>query len=575
MVQALAAAVRSAVAELAGQPMTAMIQPTTAHEDISLVTRIQQAWAQPRGKVAFIGGMVAVLAAFGFLLSRLEGNVAILGPEKNITETLTITPQSQVASPTTENPTATQLLTTSLSPQAKQACILPSADLIAWWPGEGDTRDIVGGNDGTLTGGLNFDAGKVGQAFRFDGVDDSLNVPNKNDVFDLGEQFTIDFWMKADPDNPMKDCCQGLVATDFYVLELMERGMQFAIYDEATGGLESIVPTVALFLPDTWYHITGVYDGIEARTYVNGVLNYVYTISSTVPIPIKPMLDGTEFGDSFLAIGSEEGRYNEPYLNYNRYFKGLIDEVAIYKRALNETEIQTLFAAGSAGKCAPSDSALTPTLSTQAEQARAFAEPILRAVKDLPPDFQDDFSRQSDWGFNTGPHRDKGRMEIVDGVLRLNVTSSADTAEVGFATHPRLHFNNFVLSVEANLRGLVEGNGLLQIAWRGGEDGAGVVFWLRSDGEWRIAFCGSCDPDLAYGRQLIDISNPVSITVISRETEYVVALNGAPIAYVNDAGRQPGMPIQLILWVPEGVHDATVEYDNLRVWNLDNVPGLP
>ena len=559
MVQALAAAVRSAMAEPAGQPMTAMFKPTTAHEDVSLITRIQKAWVRPRGRVALVGGVVAVFVILGLLLSQLPGQVAIVGPEINITETLTITPQSQVAAPTTENPTATQLLTTSLSPQAKQACVHSSAGLIAWWPGEGDARDIVGGNDGTLTDGLNFDTGIVGQAFRFDGIDDSVNVPNTNDVFDLGEQFTIEFWMKADPDNPMKDCCQGLVATDFYVLELMERGMQFAIYDEATGGLESIVPTVALFLPDTWYHITGVYDGIEARTYVNGVLNYVYTMSNTVPIPIKRMLDGTEFGDSFLAIGSEEGRYNEPYLNFNRYFKGLIDEVAIYNRALNETEIQTLFAAGSAGKCAPSDSVLTPTLSPQAEQARAFAEPILAAIADRPPDFEDDFSAD-DKGWVT----DNSCGQIMDGRLRTNILNMDQTT---CGVHNSiLDITNFVFEIDLT-QSYTEIQGTAGVQWRHTSTGLYGVYVEVPGQRWELQT--EHVPDTSR-----DWSGPASgrIRVIGLGNQFAVYINQTPVFYLqNDLYTNGAIDFNL----SAGTGPIAVEFDNVKLWNLDNVPGLP
>lgn len=42
--------------------------------------------------------------------------------------------------------------------------ILPPADLVAWWPGDGNANDIVGGNDGGLLGGSAYAPGKVGQA---------------------------------------------------------------------------------------------------------------------------------------------------------------------------------------------------------------------------------------------------------------------------------------------------------------------------------------------------------------------------------------------------------------------------
>ena len=42
--------------------------------------------------------------------------------------------------------------------------------MISWWPGDGYAFDIQGVNNGTLQGGATFTAGKVRQAFNFDGV---------------------------------------------------------------------------------------------------------------------------------------------------------------------------------------------------------------------------------------------------------------------------------------------------------------------------------------------------------------------------------------------------------------------
>jgi len=39
--------------------------------------------------------------------------------------------------------------------------------LVSWWRGEGDAKDSVGGNHGTLMGDATFAPGKAGQAFSF------------------------------------------------------------------------------------------------------------------------------------------------------------------------------------------------------------------------------------------------------------------------------------------------------------------------------------------------------------------------------------------------------------------------
>src|SRR5262245_47555761 len=102
---------------------------------------------------------------------------------------------------------------------AAQVCVEPPSDLVSWWSGNGHANDIVDGNAGKLHNGTTFATGMVSQAFSFDGIDDSVAVPKASNL-NVGNQITIDFWMKADPSNPMNTCCQGLVTTDFYSIEI-------------------------------------------------------------------------------------------------------------------------------------------------------------------------------------------------------------------------------------------------------------------------------------------------------------------------------------------------------------------
>jgi hypothetical protein len=95
--------------------------------------------------------------------------------------------------------------------------------------------------------------------------------------------------------------------------------------------------------PGEWYHVAGVYDGSSIKFYVNGQLVVDPPPQTGI---ITPMLE-----TSFLAIGSEDGRTNEPHLIGQRYFHGLIDEVELYNRSLSESEIQAIYNAGSVGKC--------------------------------------------------------------------------------------------------------------------------------------------------------------------------------------------------------------------------------
>lgn len=228
-------------------------------------------------------------------------------------------------------------------------CVAPPEGLVSWWPGDGNANDIADGNDGLLEGDATYDGGMVGQAFSFDGDGDYVRVPRAANL-DVGAQLTIHLWMKADPSNPMDSCCQGLVSTDHY---------EFAIANGAGGSVYGVLLMVGgdnghaissdlgdggyPLNPGEWYHVAGVYDGAHVKLYVNGEL---VVEPPELTGTIWPMLE-----TSFLAIGSEDGRTNEPDLIGERYFHGLIDEVGLYNRGLSAEEIQAIYAAGSEGLC--------------------------------------------------------------------------------------------------------------------------------------------------------------------------------------------------------------------------------
>ena len=67
---------------------------------------------------------------------------------------------------------------------------LPSG-LVSWWPGDGNTIDIIGNNNGILENGAAFGAGRFDLAFKLDGVNDFVMVPH-NPSLNFGKNdFTV------------------------------------------------------------------------------------------------------------------------------------------------------------------------------------------------------------------------------------------------------------------------------------------------------------------------------------------------------------------------------------------------
>lgn len=219
------------------------------------------------------------------------------------------------------------------------SCLPPPSGLISWWPGDGNANDAVNGNNGTLQGGATFAPGLVGQAFSFDGVDDYVAAPD-SPAWDFGSNdFTIELWAKLDQiRNAMfihQQSGAGPGGWEFY-FQTFGASHQL-IFNSQNGFAISRSWSPQL---NTWHHLavtkmSGVY-----KLYVDGV----QLGAEQADARSLPDVTGSVRIGSWAGGADSSGRYE---------MDGLIDELAVYKRALSVSEIQAIFEAGSAGKCKP------------------------------------------------------------------------------------------------------------------------------------------------------------------------------------------------------------------------------
>src|SRR5512136_596908 len=79
---------------------------------------------------------------------------------------------------------------------AQTGCVAPPSGMVAWWTGDKTSLDLTGGINGTMMNGATFAAGKVGQAFKLDGIDDYVQIPfDPRYNFSPDGQFTVEAWM--------------------------------------------------------------------------------------------------------------------------------------------------------------------------------------------------------------------------------------------------------------------------------------------------------------------------------------------------------------------------------------------
>jgi hypothetical protein len=225
---------------------------------------------------------------------------------------------------------------------AAVACTTTPAGLSARWPGDGTAQDVAHGRDGALVGGTTFASGEVGQALSFDGVNDTVTVPDDPD-WSLPGDFTIDTWVNFAAYNGLADALvaqnEGFGTTSKWMFwyEGASNGLGFQ-YGAGGVGAHPLQyawsPTVS-----QWYHVAVSRSGSDFTLYIDGAV--VDTGTSSVPIPDAA---------APLTLGWGETDW---------FFNGQLDEPEIYQRALSTAEIKAIHDQGPAARCAPTPSDLT------------------------------------------------------------------------------------------------------------------------------------------------------------------------------------------------------------------------
>lgn len=215
------------------------------------------------------------------------------------------------------------------------------ADLAAWWPGNGDSREVVrGSHDVELINGAGYSAGKVSQGFTFDGLNGYGRVAAHPDL-DVGasaQGMSVEFWVKNDGSSGAQDFVQWRSGSQRGVT--LGTSMSFGVprlsatfYD--TAGTAHLLQTrTAALQVGGWEHVVFTYEKTTGEVYVyrNGVIEAADVFELGVFTP-RTNLD--------LIIGQAH-----PLTP----FRTTLDELSLYSRALRAPEVRALFTAGSGGK---------------------------------------------------------------------------------------------------------------------------------------------------------------------------------------------------------------------------------
>jgi hypothetical protein len=220
--------------------------------------------------------------------------------------------------------------------------------LIAWYTFNGDVLDHSGHNNNVIFNSAKSAKGKSGlpkTAYLFDGVSSYMQVANSTSLNPL----KISLYALVKPTGFYQGVCHGnrIISKESndYDQGKIALGFDDAAYYNYTGCNEPVQNKFENFYgvygdgPNAsgakdvrdyvkqgqWYSIVYTYDGTNSKLYVNGVLVNKVVQSNTFNPNSNP-----------LFIGRNQD------VQYPYYFKGIIDEIRIYKRAITAKEVSEL-----------------------------------------------------------------------------------------------------------------------------------------------------------------------------------------------------------------------------------------
>jgi len=210
---------------------------------------------------------------------------------------------------------------------------VPTNGLVGWWPFNGNANDESGnGNNGTVNGATlaNDRFGILNRAYSFNGSTNFINVVNSSIAAFGMQSFSVSVWFKSDAvgapfdggffvryDNCVTQSGWGVGFGTYKVL-----GIEFP-----SNRVGNVAQSPLAYNDNQWHLATFVRDVSQMKDliYVDGVIKNQQTYTS---------INNLSNTGSPLRFGSCGGY---------QFFKGTLDDIAIWSRALSNCEIWNLY----------------------------------------------------------------------------------------------------------------------------------------------------------------------------------------------------------------------------------------
>jgi formylglycine-generating enzyme required for sulfatase activity len=232
-------------------------------------------------------------------------------------------------------------LATTATPVAASAGGIPRSGLVAEYLFNGNALDTAGTNNGTVNGAtLVADRfGNLAKAYSFNGTSSYIELPKVQNLYNLTGDYSVSCWI-----NSTQAADQHILALNYYAgTSTIGNGIAAAYLTSADNlgsdfyiaNLQNQCLSTSAIAQGQYYHFVAERSGTTLKCYANGQL-----LSSTTVSP-DPIQWSTFTGRNTIGI------FFHPTTNVSYYpFKGIIDDVRIYNRALSAIEITALYTEG-------------------------------------------------------------------------------------------------------------------------------------------------------------------------------------------------------------------------------------
>jgi hypothetical protein len=207
------------------------------------------------------------------------------------------------------------------------------AALIALYEFNGNTTDSVRGatGAGSVTGTSAYAAGKIGQAFSFNG-----STYFRAPVAGAGlSAFSFSAWVKFNSLTTWGTIVKnwGQLPGTFH-LGLDSTSAKISNYMGLSSGTPSVLS--GNVITNTWYHVGVAYGSGSQNLYINGVQVASGVATGTINNRYSDMTMGVKLNDAQTAPANDPGWLN-----------GYLDDVAFFDNKLTATEMLNVYTSGS------------------------------------------------------------------------------------------------------------------------------------------------------------------------------------------------------------------------------------